>query len=202
MNDLVANNVILASQSAVRAKLLADAGVTFETMSSGLDESTVMRARLAECVGPRDMADALAEGKALKVSRRRPGLVIGADQTLDLDGQLFDKAESLDEARDRLKTLRGKTHKLHSAVVVARDGVAVWRALSSPTLTMRPFSDAFLNGYLARNGEDLLSSVGCYMFEGEGAQLFSHMQGDFFAVLGLPLLDLLDYLRLQGALES
>ena len=202
MNDLVANNVILASQSAVRAKLLADAGVTFETMSSGLDESTVKQALLAEGVGPRDMADALAEGKALKVSRRRPGLVIGADQTLDLDGQLFDKAESLDEARDRLKTLRGKTHKLHSAVVVARDGVAVWRALSSPTLTMRPFSDAFLNGYLARNGEDLLSSVGCYMFEGEGAQLFSHMQGDFFAVLGLPLLDLLDYLRLQGALES
>jgi septum formation protein len=129
-------------------------------------------------------------------------LVIGADQTLDLDGALFDKPESLDEARDQLARLRGKTHKLHSAVVVARDGVAIWRVLSSPTLTMRHFSEPFLDAYLERNGDAALSSVGGYQLEGEGAQLFSHMEGDYFAVLGLPLLGLLDYLRVQGALAS
>lgn len=199
---MAAPDVILASQSAVRARLLTAAGVAFDRQSPGLDEAAVKQSLLADGVGPRDIADALAEGKAVKVSRRRGGLVIGADQTLDLDGALYDKAESLQEARERLALLRGKTHKLHSAVVIARDGVPVWRALSSPALTMRPFSDAFLEGYLARNGGTILSSVGCYEYEGEGAQLFSRMEGDFFAVLGLPLLAVLDYLRLQGALET
>jgi septum formation protein len=194
-------DITLASQSAVRARLLEAAGVVFDRQSPGLDEAAVKRSLLADGVGPRDIADALAEGKAVKVSRRRGGLVIGADQTLDLDGALYDKAENLPEARERLTLLRGKTHKLHSAVVIARDGVAIWRTLSSPTLTMRPFSDAFLDDYLARNGKAVLSSVGGYQFEGEGAQLFSHMEGDYFAVLGLPLLAVLDYLRLQGALQ-
>ena len=198
----MATPVTLASQSAMRARLLADAGVAFEAVSSGLDESAVKRALLAEGMGPRDIADALAEGKALKVSRKRPGLVIGADQTLELDGRLYDKAESLAEGRERLALLRGRTHKLHSAVVIARDGTAVWRTLSSPAMTMRPFSDAFLDGYVTRNGDALLSSVGGYELEGEGTQLFGHMEGDVFAVLGLPLLPVLDYLRLQGALET
>jgi septum formation protein len=193
--------VTLASQSAIRAQVLRAAGVEFDTQVSGLDEDSVKHSLLREGVGPRDIADALAEGKALKVSRRRPGLVIGADQTLELDGQLYDKAEDIEQARAKLKSLRGQTHKLHSALAVARDGVVIWRTLSSPQLTMRPFSDAFLEGYLARNGAAVLSSVGCYQVEGEGAQLFSRIEGDHFAILGVPLMALLDYLRLQGALD-
>ncbi|HUO22834.1 MAG TPA: Maf family protein [Caulobacteraceae bacterium] len=193
--------VTLASQSATRAEVLRAAGVSFEIASSGLDEGAVKASLQAEGVGARDIADALAEGKALKVSRRRPGLVIGADQTLELDGTLFDKAETTEEARAKLKALRGKTHVLHSALVIARDGVPVWRTLSSPRLTMRPFTDAFLDSYLQRNGAAVLSSVGCYQIEGEGAQLFSAVEGDHFAILGLPLMALLDYLRLQGVLD-
>jgi septum formation protein len=199
---MIPTPVTLASQSAARQQLLTAAGVQFTAQSAGVDETSVKQALLAEGFGPRDIADALAEAKAVKVSRRVAGLVIGADQTLDLDGALFDKAESFAEARARLATLRGKTHRLHSAAVVARDGVAVWRALSSPTLTMRAFSDAFLDSYLERNAETALACVGGYAFEGEGVQLFSRVEGDYFAVLGLPLLGLLDYLRLQGALPS
>jgi septum formation protein len=194
--------VTLASQSKSRAQILRAAGVAFDTMVSGLDEDAVKASLLMEGTSPRDIADALAEGKALKVSRRTTGLVIGADQTLELDGVLYDKAGDIDEACAKLKSLRGKTHVLHSALVIARDGVAIWRTLSSPKLTMRPFSDAFLEGYLARNGEAVLSSVGCYYVEGEGAQLFSAVDGDYTAILGLPLMALLDYLRLQGALET
>lgn len=194
--------VTLASQSAARKQLLAAAGLAFTAQAAGVDEAAVKQSLLAEGHGPRDIADALAEAKALKVSRRVAGLVIGADQTLELNGTLLDKAQSADEARARLKALRGQTHKLHSAAVVARDGVAVWRALSSPSMTMRPFSDAFLDGYLERNAEVALSCVGSYALEGEGVQLFSRVEGDYFAVLGLPLLGLLDYLRLQGALST
>lgn len=190
------NKVVLASQSSSRTALLAGAGVTFDKASSGVDESAVKAGLLAEGATPRDIADALAELKAVKVSRARPGaLVIGADQTLDLDGVLYDKAESLAEARRRLETLRGHRHKLHAAVVVALDGAPIWRTLESPALTMRPFTDAFLDGYMARNSEAALSSVGCYWLEGEGAQLFEKIEGDYFAILGLPLLGLLDLLR-------
>jgi septum formation protein len=181
---------------------LKAAGVSFTAQAAGVDEWAVKQALLAEGHGPRDIADALAEAKALKVSRRRQGLVIGADQTLDLDGALFDKPQNLLEARAQLQTLRGKTHKLHSAVVIARDGVAIWRLLSSPAMTMRDFSDAFLDAYLQRNADAALTCVGAYQLEGEGAQLFSRIEGDYFAVLGLPMLGVLDYLRVQGALAS
>jgi septum formation protein len=132
----------------------------------------------------------------------RPDFVIGADQTLDLDGRLYDKAETLEAARERLITLRGKTHKLHSAVVVAKEGTPIWREVATATLTMRDFSDAFLDDYLKTEGAAALGSVGCYRLEGPGAQLFSRIEGDYFAILGLPLLGLLDLLRRHGELAA
>ncbi len=194
--------VILASGSKARASVLAGAGVAFEVAVAGVDEGAVKAGLLAEGNGPREVADALAELKAIKVSRKRPGmLVIGADQTLDLGGALFDKAESMAEARERLAMLRGKTHKLHSAVVVALDGTAIWREVPAARLTMRPFTDAFLDSYLAGAGESILGSVGCYRLEDEGVQLFSRIDGDYFTILGLPLMGLLDLLRRHGTLD-
>lgn len=193
--------VILASGSKARAQVLSGAGVAFEVAIAGVDEGAVKAGLLAQGNGPREVADALAELKAVRVSRKHPGaLVIGADQTLDLEGQLFDKAETLAEARDRLAHLRGKTHKLHSAVVVARDGEVIWREIPAARLTMRPFTDAFLDAFLARGGEGLLGSVGCYRLEDDGVQLFSRLDGDYFTILGLPLMGLLDLLRRYGAL--
>lgn len=194
--------VILASKSAARAAVLTGAGVPFQTHVAGVDEDAVKTALLAEGATARDIADALAELKALKVSRSTPGFVIGSDQTLEFEGRLYDKAVDLAEARERLKAMRGKPHKLHSAVVVARDGVAIWREIVSATLTMRDFSDEFLEAYLATEGEQALGSVGVYRLEGPGAQLFSRIEGDYFAILGLPLMGLLDLLRRHGALSA
>jgi septum formation protein len=191
--------VTLASQSAIRASLLRAAGVVVSTASPGVDEEAV-KAELADA-SPREIAVALADRKALALTGRRDGLVIGADQTLEFDGLLFDKAADLEEARTRLMMLRGKTHQLHAAVAVAQGGKVIWRDIATVSLTMRPFSDRFLAAYLAGN-EGALSSVGCYQLEGEGAQLFSAIQGDYFAILGLPLFGLLDCLRREGALTA
>jgi len=195
-------SVILASKSAARRAVLDGAGVSYEATVAGVDEDAVKASMLAEGAGPRDVADALAELKAIRVSRSRPGLVIGSDQTLDLDGQLYDKAEDVAAARARLRLLRGKTHKLHSAVVVAKDGAPIWREVVTASLTMRDFSDAFLEDYLATEGPAALGSVGCYRLEGPGAQLFSKIEGDYFAILGLPLMGLLDLLRRHGELAA
>lgn len=195
-------SVILASKSAARRAVLDGAGVTYEATVAGVDEEAVKAAMLAEGASPRDVADALAELKAVKVSRARPGLVIGADQTLEFEGGLYDKAETVAAARDRLTALRGKPHRLHSAVVVARDGQPIWREMATATLTMRDFSDGFLDDYLAREGEAALGSVGCYRLEGPGAQLFAKIEGDYFAILGLPLLGLLDLLRRHGEIAA
>ncbi len=138
----------------------------------------------------------------MRVSAAAAGLVIGADQTLDLDGGLIDKAGSLAEARERLQALRGRPHKLHAGVVVARDGQPIWRELKSATLWMRDFSDGFLDDYLAAEGEAVLGSVGCFRLEGLGVQLFERIEGDYFTILGLPLLGLLDLLRRHGALAA
>lgn len=194
-------SIVLASKSAARRAVLDGAGVTYEATVAGVDE---VREGVAagRGYGPRDIADALAELKAVRVSRARPGLVIGSDQTLDLEGTLYDKAEDIDAARARLKLLRGKTHKLHSAVVVAKEGAPIWREVVSASLTMRDFSDAFLEDYLKAEGSNALGSVGCYRLEGPGAQLFSKIQGDYFAILGLPLMGLLDLLRRHGELAA
>ena len=193
------SEVILASTSASRRALLQGAGVPFTARSPGVDEDAAKAALLGEGLAPRDIADALAELKAVRI-RAGEVLVIGADQTLDLDGELIDKAASLDEARARLLRLRGRSHKLHAAVVVARAGQPIWREVQTATLWMRPFSDAFLDDYLAREGEALLGSVGCYRLEDIGVQLFSRIEGDYFTILGLPMLGLLDLLRRHGVL--
>ena len=191
----MSTQIILASKSAARRAVLTGAGVPFEVSVAGVDEDAVKNAMLAEGASPRDVADALAELKAIKVSRSKPGFVIGSDQTLEFEGKLYDKAETVDAAAERLRTMRGKPHKLHSAVVVAKDGAPIWREIVSATLTMRDFSDDFLDAYLALEGEEMLGSVGCYRLEGPGAQLFSKIEGDYFAILGLPLMGLLDLFR-------
>lgn len=192
--------VVLASKSAARAALLAGAGVVFEATSADVDEKMVKTRLLARGATPSEIAGALAREKAVAVSRRRAGLVIGADQTLGLDGQLYDKAASLDEARTQLVMLRGRSHQLHAAVTVAKDGEAIWNETDTATLTMRAFTDLFLDAYLQRNGARLLMSVGGYELEGEGVQLFEQIQGDYFSILGLPLLGLLGLLREHGAI--
>lgn len=194
--------VILASKSAARRAVLDGAGVPFQALVAGVDEDAVKVSLLAEGCGPREVADALAELKAIRVSRGREGFVIGADQTLDFEGRLYDKVGDVTAARERLIELRGKTHKLHSAVVVAKEGVPIWRELATSTLTMRDFSDDFLDDYLRIEGEAALGSVGCYRLEGQGAQLFSRIEGDYFGILGLPLLGLLDLLRRHGELPA
>lgn len=192
--------LVLASTSAVRRTLLAGAGLTFTSVGPGVDEEAVKTRRLAEGAGPRDVAADLADIKAETVSRTFDGLVIGADQTLDLDGELFDKVADVEAARARLVRLRGRTHRLHAGVAVAEGGRVVWRQMVTASLTMRAFSDGFLDAYLARNGEAALSSVGCYHLEGEGVQLFDQVDGDYFSILGLPLLGLLDFFRARGVL--
>jgi septum formation protein len=181
--------------------VLDGAGVTYQAVGSGVDEDAVKTELLATGAGPREIAGSLAEEKALAVSAGRPELVIGADQTLEFAGQLYDKAETVEEARARLQTLRGRPHQLHSAVAVAQGGAVVWRETESATLTMRDFSDAFLEDYLAAEGEAALGSVGCYRLEGLGVQLFSRIDGDYFTILGLPMMGLLDLLRRRGVLK-
>jgi len=194
--------LILASGSAIRAQILSDAGLTYEVISKPVDEAAVKESMLAEGSRLRDIADALAEAKALRVSRTEPGFVIGADQIMVMDETLFDKPPTIEAARERLKEMRGKTHKLMGAVVVCENGQAVWRHLSVTKLTVREFSDAFLDQYIEMEGESLTRSVGAYRFEGPGAHLFSKVEGDFFSILGLPLLPLLDYLRTRGVVPS
>ncbi len=197
-----ATPVTLASKSSARQTILRNAGIGFEAVVAGVDEEAAKAGLLAEGASPREVADALAELKAVKVSTKRPGLVIGADQTLDFAGRMIDKVETLDQARALLLELRGQTHKLHSAVVVARDGRPIWRVVQSAKLSVRPFSDVWLDGYLQRRGQHILHCVGCYELESEGVQLFDAIDGDYFTILGLPLVGLLDFLRLHGALEA
>lgn len=188
----------LASQSAARRKLLRDVGLSFDAVSAGVDEDAVKTDMLSGGGSPGEIAKALAEVKAIAVSRRTPGLVIGTDQTLDVEGVLFDKAHDLDQLKRHLQTFRGRPHRLHSAVAIARDGVVVWGVTETATLHVRDFSDAFLDRYLQREGDAVLGCVGGYRIEGEGLQLFDRIEGDYFTILGLPMLGLLDYLRTQG----
>ena len=191
----------LASKSAARTALLAGAGVPFQAAGADVDEEALKTGLLADGCDPRQIAEALAQEKAVKVSSQTAGLVLGADQTLDLDGVLYDKAQGLDAAREKLKSLRGKTHRLHSALVIARDGAPIWRETATASLTMRAFSDEWLEIYLAANPQ-ILSCVGCYQLEGQGVQLFDRIEGDYFTILGLPITGLLAFLRGYGVVGT
>ncbi len=194
--------IILASGSEIRRQILKDTGIDFDVIVKPVDETSIKASMLAEDYSVRDIADALAEAKAKKVSQYETGLVIGADQIMEMDGKAFDKPACMNEARERLLLMRGKTHYLIGAVVICENGNPVWRHLAKTELTMRDFSEDFLDNYLKLEGEALLKSVGAYKFEGRGSQLFSHVKGDFFSILGLSLLPVLDYLRERGAVLS
>lgn len=193
--------LILASRSAARRAMLADAGVVFSVEDAGVDEDAI-KVAMADAA-PTDLAVELAAAKALAVSRQRPeAWVLGADQTLSFDGGLVSKAKSLDEARARLQQMRGRTHHLHSGAALAHDGAVVWSGVDSVAMRMRDFSDDFLDAYLAAEGEALLSCVGAYRLEGLGSQLFEAVQGDYFTVLGLPLWPVLAELRRAGVIAT
>jgi len=194
---------ILASSSPARQRLLADAGLEFIVEPARIDEATIKSRFLANERSASDCALALAEAKARHIAIDYPcELIIGADQILVCGGRWFDKPANLADARCQLQRLRGRTHQLVTAACVVQGQAFIWRGETSAKLTMREFSDAFLDTYLAAEGTAILGSVGAYRLEGRGIQLFAEVEGDYFAILGLPLLGLLGFLREHGALAS
>lgn len=196
--------VVLASQSASRRAMLTSAGVPFEPVSAGVDEESAKAALIADGFGARDMADALAELKAIKVSSGDgQALVLGCDSVVALeDGSMLDKPRDRAEAAEHLRRLSGKRHELVSAAVMAEGGRPVWRVVDRARMHVRPLSDAFIESYLDLEWPEISWCVGCYRIEGPGAQLFSRIEGSQFTVLGLPLLPVLDYLRVRGVMTS
>ena len=193
--------LILASQSASRRIMLRAAGVDFEAVSAEIDEEAV-KLKL-HGLAAKDMAAALAEAKALSLSSISDALILGCDQTLECEsGDMLHKAESLDELAAQLRALSGVTHQLHSAAVVVENGAVVWRATESVSLKMRALSDAFITTYVRDHGAEVLGCVGGYQIEGAGVQLFEKIKGSHFAILGLPLLPLLGFLRVRGMMTS
>ncbi|MEM9178625.1 MAG: Maf family protein [Pseudomonadota bacterium] len=195
-------NIILASGSASRRSLLAGAGVQAQSIKPNVDEDAAKKAMRSEGLSVSNQAMRLAEMKAVKVSSQVQGLVIGGDQMLNLEGEAFDKPINLEGAAKHLKKLSGKTHTLETAIVIAESGEPIWRHMARPHLTVRTLSDAFIDSYIKSCGPPLLTTVGAYQLEGLGAQLFSKIEGDYFSILGLPLLPLLDYLRIRNVLEQ
>jgi septum formation protein len=199
-----AQTFILASQSKARAALLTRAGLVFETRPVHADETALIESLGAEGASPREIADALAELKALKAASAAPRdmIVLGADQILDCDGRIFEKPGSPAAARAHLRALRGKRHTLHSAVAAAKNGAVIWRHIETARLTMRDFTDGFLDAYLAVEGEAASASCGGYRIEGPGLHLFARIDGEASTIQGLPLLPLLQFLRDQGVVAA
>jgi septum formation protein len=195
--------LILASASAIRRDLLAQAGVSVEAIPARIDEEAIRAALQAEGAKPRDQADALAEMKARKLADRHPdAVVIGCDQVLEFQGDVWAKPESPDAARAQLRALRGQTHRLFSAVVLYDRAEPVWRHMGEVRLTMRAFSDDWLDGYVTRNWDEIQHCVGGYQLESEGVRLFAAVDGDYFSVLGLPLVPMLNYLGQRGFIPA
>ncbi len=183
--------------------MLENAGVVFAVEAASIDEDAVKQSLRAEGAAVEHAAETLAELKARRISARHPGVpVLGADSMLECEGRWFDKAASIEEAREHLIAMRGRVHRLVTSAVLVRDGGRVWHYTAVAAMTMRTFSDAWLDGYLERIGECACASVGCYQVEGEGLQLFSRIDGDFFAIVGLPMVQILDQLRSQGVLAA
>nr|WP_321461652.1 Maf-like protein [uncultured Cohaesibacter sp.] len=194
--------MILASKSQARAALLSNAGLSFHTDTAQIDERAAEQPLVQAGASPADIASLLAQVKASDVSDRNPGaLVIGADQTLGFGERRFNKPQNDEAARRQLLDLAGHSHQLHSAVACVKDGEILWSHVSTATLTMRPLSAAEIGRYMARVGDQVRTSVGCYQLEGLGVQLFEKIDGDYFTILGLPLLPLLGYLRQEQGLE-
>lgn len=191
------NRLILASKSAARREVLANAGVSFDIQVAGVDEDALK----LPGVDARELAIELAKAKALAVSVQHPdAVVLGADQTLAFAGGLISKAPDLDAAKARLSDMRGKPHQLHSGVALAKGGQIIWSGADTANMMVRDFSDAFLDTYIATEGDELLHCVGSYRLEGMGSQLFDKVDGDYFTVLGMPLWLVLEQLRVAGAL--
>lgn len=196
-------HMILASGSATRADLLRQAGLTFDIVEPRIDEESVKKALVVENAPPRDIADCLAEMKARKVSEANPeALVIACDQVLTYGGTLFSKPSDVQECREQLQMLSGQAHQLLSAAVIYENRKPVWRHIGVVRLRMRELSESYIESYVERNWHSIRHSVGGYKLEEEGVRLFSSVTGDFFHVLGVPLLEMLNYLVLRGDLES
>ena len=195
--------LLLASASPIRLTLLRNAGLSVSAQPARIDEDAVRASLAVDRAKARDVADTLAELKARKLADRNPtALVLGCDQVLEFDGQSWSKPADLPQARSQLQTLRGKSHHLHSALVLYHDAKPIWRHIGSAKLTMADHSDAYLDAYLSRNWPQVAGCVGAYQIEGEGIRLFSAVEGDYFTILGLPLLPLLAFLSLRGFIAS
>lgn len=195
--------LVLASSSPFRRMLMKNAGLAFEAQAAEIDERAIEARLHEEGADPQQVAQALAREKALAVSRHWPAaFVIGSDQTMSLGDRVYHKPANLAEARETLLSFSGETHQLNSGVVIVRDGVSLWEDVVMAKLTARRLSESFIDGYLARTGDKALTSVGAYQLEGEGIQLFSHIDGDYFTILGLPMLPLLQALRDLGAING
>jgi septum formation protein len=195
--------LILASGSDMRSQLMRNAGLSYSVIIPRIDEQNIKDALVAEGAHPRDIADALAEIKARKVSSNyNDAMTIGCDQILSIDGSILSKPASIDAARDQLRALRAKRHMLLSAAVVYHEGKPIWRHVGQVRLRMRNVSDAYIDDYVDRNWGDIKSAVGSYKLESEGVRLFDSIEGDYFHVLGMPLLELLAFLTLRGVIDG